>query len=104
MNLLATGQDLANVLSSFLSLWWKPVLIVISSAGGVIAIVAGVKYYFATQSGDENKVKVTRNALIGILISIAIVFVLAVIIPVLVGWLGDWADSQQVTEIITRVI
>lgn len=96
-SLLADGNDLANVLKSFLGLWWGPALIVLAAASTVIALAAGLKYIYAQKTGDEQKIKAAKNFVVGIIVGIVIIIVLAVAIPILVAWLGDWAGEQNVS-------
>lgn len=93
-SLLTDGNDLANVLKSFLGLWWTPMLGVLGASSGVLALFAGLKYLYAIKTGDEQKIKSARNFVVGIIIAIAIIMVLAVVIPILVAWLGDWTVEQ----------
>lgn len=96
-SLLTDGNDLANVLKSFLGLWWGPALIVLGAASAVIALAAGLKYIYAVKTGDEQKIKAAKNFVVGIIVGIIIIVVLAVAIPILVAWLGDWAGEQTVS-------
>ena len=96
-SLLADGNDLANVLKSFLNLWWGPALIVLAASGRFLGLFAGLKYLYAVKTGDEQKIKSAKNFVVGIIVSVVIIIVLAVVIPILVAWLGDWAGEQNVS-------
>lgn len=87
-------KDLGALLESFLGLWWAPLMGAVGAAGGVIAIIIGVKYAIASQSGDEQKIKQARNAFIGVIIAVLIMFLLVVLIPVLLGVLQTWQENE----------
>ena len=93
-------KDLAATLESFLGIWWGPLIGAVAAAAGIIAIVVGVKYALAAQSGDEQKIKQAKNAATGVIIGVILMFFLVVIIPVLIGVLQTWQDSETAFAIV----
>lgn len=106
-NLLAGNFDnVGKILESFLNQWWGPLMGVLAAAAGIIGVATGVKWILAAQSGDEQKIKQAKNAFIGVLIGIAIVFILAGIIPIIVASFQSWYenDAQEYTAILMRLL
>lgn len=97
-SILASSEfnEIGNILKSFINEWWGPLLIVISASGVVLGAFAGFRYWFASASGDENKLKAAKQFLIGIIIGFVIIFVLAVLTPVIVAAFQSWAESNGV--------
>ncbi len=93
-------KDLGLLLENFLGLWWGPLMGAVAAAGGIIAIIVGVKYILAAQNGDEQKTKQAKNAAIGVIIGVVIMFLLVVLIPVLIGVLQTWQDSETAFAIL----
>lgn len=87
-------KDLGLLLENFLGLWWGPLMGAVAAAGGVIAIIVGIRYVIASQSGDEQKIKQAKLAAIGVIIGVLLMFLLVVLIPVLIGVLQTWQDSE----------
>lgn len=96
LGLLASSEfnSVGQMLADFLNSWWGPLLIVIGACGGILAVIAGVRYWMAHASGDENKVKAAKQFIISIVIGIVVIFVLAALIPVLVAAFSSWFDTQ----------
>lgn len=88
------GQELQSMLESFLGLWWGPLLGALAAAGAVLGVAAGLKYLFAVREGDEQKIKAAKKFVIGIIVSIIIIFLIAVGVPLLIAMLSTWRDSQ----------
>lgn len=89
-------NEIGNILKSFINEWWGPLLIVIGASGIILGAFAGFKFWFASGSGDENKLKAAKQFLIGILIGFVIIFVLAVLTPVIIAAFQSWAESNGV--------
>lgn len=107
INLLAGNFDnVGKILESFLGQWWLPLLGVLAAAAGIIGIATGVKWMLAHQAGDEQKIKQAKQAFIGVIIGIIIVFVLAGIIPVIVASFQSWYenDAQEYTALFMRIL
>lgn len=94
-------KDLGTVLENFLGLWWAPLMGAVAAAGGIVALVVGIKYILASQSGDEQKIKQAKHAAIGVIIGVVIMFLLVVLIPVIIGVLQTWQDSETAFAILT---
>lgn len=94
------AKDLGTMLENFLGLWWGPLMGAVAAAGGIIALIVGIKYVIASQSGDEQKIKQAKTAAIGVIIGVVIMFLLVVLIPVLIGVLQTWQDSETAFAII----
>ncbi|MBD5584505.1 MAG: hypothetical protein HDQ88_05435 [Clostridia bacterium] len=106
-NLLAGNFDnVGKILESFMAQWWAPLLGVLGGAAGIIGVATGLKWILAHQSGDEQKIKQSKQAFVGVLIGILIVFVLAGIIPVIVASFQSWYenDAQEYTALLMRVL
>jgi len=106
-NLLAGNFDnVGKILESFLAQWWAPLLGVLAAAAGIIGIATGIKWMLAHQSGDEQKIKQAKNAFVGVLIGIAIVFILAGLIPVIVAGFQSWYenDAQEYSALLMRIL
>lgn len=89
-------EQIGTLLKNFLNAWWGPLLTALAACGGILGVVAGVKYWLAHASGDENKIKGAKNFIIGIVIGVAVIFVLAAGIPILVAAFTSWFDAQGV--------
>ncbi len=89
-------NKIGEVLKSFLNAWWGPLLIVIGACGGILGVVAGVRIWLASASGDENKLKSSKMFLIYIIIGFAVVFILATIVPVIIAAFSDWQTNAPV--------
>lgn len=87
-------KDLGATLENFLGIWWGPLIGAVAAAAGIIALVVGIKYVLAAQSGDEQKLKQAKTAAIGVIIGVVLTFLLVVIIPVLIGVLQTWQDNE----------
>ncbi len=104
-NLLAGSFDnVGKILEDFLGQWWGPLLGALGAAAAIFAIIAGVKYMLASQSGDEQKVKQAKNFVIGIFVGIIIVFLIAVLVPVIISCFQSWAETQDYAAIIGLVL
>lgn len=100
-NLLAGSFDnVGKILQDFLGQWWGPLLGVLGAAAAIFAIIAGVKYMLASQSGDEQKVKQAKNFVVGIFTGIIIVFLIAVLVPVIISCFESWMGTQEYASII----
>ena len=94
-NLLAGNFDnVGRLLESFLGQWWGPLLGVLGAAAAVFALVAGVKYILAAQSGDEQKLKQAKNFIVGIFVGIIVVFLVASLVPVILACFQSWFDND----------
>ena len=87
---------LARFLNRSSNAWWGPLLIVIGACGGILGVVAGVRIWLASASGDENKLKSSKMFLIYIIIGFAVVFILATIVPVIIAAFSDWQTNAPV--------
>lgn len=96
-------NGIGEVLKSFLNAWWGPLLIVIGACGGILGVVAGVRIWLASASGDEGKLKSAKLFLIYIIIGFAVVFVLATLVPVIIAAFSDWQSNAPV-DVFVRTI
>lgn len=106
-NLLAGNfENVGKILESFLGQWWGPLIGVLVAAAGIIGVSTGVKWMLAHQSGDEQKIKQAKNAFIGVIVGIIIVFILAGLIPVIVASFQSWYDNdaQEYSAILMRLL
>ena len=91
------AKDLGRILEDFLGIWWGPLIGAVAAASGIIALVIGLRFMLAHNSGDEQKIKQAKQAFLGTLIGIGIMFVLVVLVPVLIGVLQTWQESEAAT-------
>lgn len=102
--LLAGNFDnIGKILESFLGQWWGPLLGVVGAFAGVLGIMAGLKYWHASQSGDEQKVKQAKSFVIGIVIGVVIMFLIAALVPVFIAGFEAWfeTDAQDYSSLTT---
>ena len=106
-NLLAGNFDnVGKLLESFLNQWWGPLIGVVAAAAAIIGITVGVKYILASQSGDEQKIKQAKNAIIGVIVGIVVIFIITALVPVIVAAFQSWYDNdaQEYSSLIINLI
>ena len=106
-NLLAGNFDnVGKILESFLNQWWGPLIGVVAAAGAVLAIFIGVKWWPASASGDEQKIKQAKSSAIGVFIGIILMFLITALVPVIVAAFQSWFDNdaQEYLSLFANVI
>ena len=106
ISLLADFNSIGQILESFLKQWWGPLIGALSGAAAILGLVVGVKYIWATQTGDEQKIKSAKIAVIGVFVGIIIVFLVTAIVPVIVAAFQSWYtnDAQNIAATFVNLI
>lgn len=88
--LLAAGEfnDFAKKLSDLFNGMFTPLITIVVSLVAVWGVYLGVK--FARSSGDENKRKEAKTAVLHFVIGIVVIFAVAGAAPLLIYGLQEW--------------
>lgn len=94
-NLLAfatvTWTDVQNAMKSFFDSIFTPLMVIMGSVVVLWGVFVGFKFWQA--SGDENKLKEAKKALINLIIGTVVMFLVAVVMPLVIDALSDWMVS-----------
>ncbi|MCM1360129.1 MAG: hypothetical protein NC132_06555 [Corallococcus sp.] len=95
-NLLAfasvTWTDVQNAMKSFFDSIFTPLIIIMSSVVVIWGVFVGFKFWQA--SGDENKLKEAKKALVNLIIGTVVMFLVAVVMPLVIQALSDWMTNM----------
>lgn len=93
--LIAAGEfnTFADTLKKLFNSMFTPLMTIVGSLVAVWGIYLGVK--FARSSGDENKRKEAKTAVLHFVIGIVVIFAVAGAAPLLIAALTEWLSSVQ---------
>lgn len=87
-----TWTDVQNAMKSFFDSIFTPLIIILTSVVGIWGVFVGFKFWQA--SGDENKVKEAKRALVNLIIGTVVIFLVAVVMPLVIRALSDWMTNM----------
>lgn len=94
MVLLATYfNDFTSTLSGLFDEMFTPLISIASALAVVWAVYLGIKFWLS--SGDENKRKEAKSAVISFVVGTVVIFAVAVGAPLLIAALAEWLSDNE---------
>lgn len=91
-------SDVTEAIENLIGQMWGPCVAIASALTVIWGVYLGFKFWAA--SGDEQKKKSAKSAVISFVVGIIVIFVVAVGAPLLIGAMTQWMNDNTIASVL----